>query len=53
VDTTGEDHIYDELRYVCMERPVKAQRKPTAVIRAEYDPLDIGMGGYQTRVLFG
>lgn len=22
VDTSGEDHIYDELRYVCMERPI-------------------------------
>jgi hypothetical protein len=22
VDTEGEDHIYDECRYVCMENPV-------------------------------
>lgn len=22
VDTSGENHIYDELRYVCMERPI-------------------------------
>ena len=24
VDTAGEDHIYDELRYVCMKNPVPA-----------------------------
>jgi hypothetical protein len=27
VDTTGEDHIYDELRYMCMERPIRAAKK--------------------------
>lgn len=26
VDTAGEDHIYDELRYVCMANPVAARR---------------------------
>lgn len=25
IDTDGEDHIYDELRYVCMENPVAAR----------------------------
>ena len=26
VDTSGEDHIYDELRYVCMERPMQRKK---------------------------
>lgn len=38
VDTTGEDHIYDELRYVCMRYPIKPRvnQPPRLVI---YDPL--------------
>ncbi len=28
VDTAGEDHIYDELRYVCMANPVAARARP-------------------------
>ena len=38
VDTSTEDHIYDELRYVCMKNPIA----PPAYSRAtlpEYDPL--------------
>lgn len=39
IDTDGEDHIYDECRYVCMENPiappVKKEPKPKA-----YNPLD-------------
>lgn len=39
IDTDGEDHIYDELRYVCMKNPISprpnAGRKPR-----EYSPLD-------------
>lgn len=27
VDTAGEDHIYDELRYVCMANPVAARER--------------------------
>ncbi len=38
VDTTGEDHAYDELRYVCMERPVAPPRR-TAPARPAWDPL--------------
>lgn len=40
VDTDGEDHIYDELRYVCMKNPIapRIRKAPTAV---EYDPLDL------------
>ena len=39
VDTTGEDHIYDECRYVCMENPCAAPRQAVAVDRG-WDPLD-------------
>ncbi len=38
VDTTGEDHIYDELRYVCMKNPVPPPEKPERKAR-EWDPL--------------
>ena len=38
VDTTGEDHIYDELRYVCMTHQIKPRvNKPPRLI--VYDPL--------------
>ncbi|MBQ7357418.1 MAG: terminase family protein [Clostridia bacterium] len=35
VDTSGEDHIYDELRYVCMERPIRraARADVSAIVR--------------------
>lgn len=38
VDTDGEDHIYDELRYVCMRNPIapRANKAPELVV---YDPL--------------
>ena len=40
VDTAGEDHIYDELRYVCMKNPISP--RPRLVTKAaEYDPLDL------------
>jgi len=38
VDTTGEDHAYDELRYVCMRNPVAAPPKKAEVPRG-FDPL--------------
>ena len=46
VDTTEEDHIYDECRYVCMENPCAAPRREPPV-RAEADPLNLG---YAARV---
>ena len=53
VDTTGEDHIYDELRYVCMDRPLHpAARRSPEIKRIEYDPLDTFEMNYRTRVLF-
>lgn len=39
VDTDGEDHAYDELRYVCMKNPISPKPKIPAK-RPEYDPLD-------------
>lgn len=38
VDTDGEDHIYDELRYVCMEYPI-APRPQIIKPTKPYDPL--------------
>lgn len=38
VDTEGEDHIYDELRYVCMRNPI-APRVRSTPPPAYYDPL--------------
>ena len=38
VDTKQEDHIYDELRYMCMARPVKPQKVeklPSGTFQAE------------------
>ena len=50
VDTSGEDHIYDELRYMCMERPIKAapRRDDAQRIITAPDPLDL----YKTRAKF-
>lgn len=40
VDTDGEDHAYDELRYICMRNPISpALKKATPLI--VYDPLDL------------
>ncbi len=43
VDTDGEDHIYDETRYVAMERKIRprVQRQPP---RKAFDPLEIAQG---------
>ena len=38
VDTDGEDHAYDELRYVCMRNPIAA-RLPKEIRTSQYDPL--------------
>ncbi len=35
IDTAQEDHIYDECRYVLMERPITPHKKPT--VRIDYD----------------
>ena len=38
IDTTTEDHIYDEVRYVCMEHPINPPKKPFK--EKLYNPLD-------------
>ena len=48
LDTEGEDHIYDECRYVCMENPCAAPR-PTAAASRGWDPLD-GTSAYNGRL---
>ena len=40
IDTAGEDHIYDELRYVCMKNPI-APRPRKVDEPKPYDPLDL------------
>ncbi len=39
VDTQGEDHIYDELRYVCMANPV-ATRRSAGAGQKPWSPLE-------------
>ena len=37
VNSSGEDHIYDELRYVCMENPMSMPKSQAGIIlRGEY-----------------
>ena len=43
VDTQGEDHIYDMLRYVLMERPISPP-KPAPETLLPDDPLDLRRG---------
>lgn len=40
IDTATEDHIYDELRYVCMANPIAAREQTQRKVR-EYSPLDL------------
>ena len=51
VDTDGEDHIYDELRYVCMAHPIAPPAPAKAEIHA-YSPLDAETAGTDTRYAF-
>lgn len=51
IDTDGEDHIYDELRYVCMKNPI-APRPSAAARQGGYDPLDAGGGQSYDRYEF-
>ena len=39
VDTDGEDHIYDEWRYICMANPISPPIKKETTIKP-YDPLN-------------
>lgn len=40
IDTTQEDHIYDECRYVLMEHPISPRKNMEKIILQE-DPLDL------------
>ncbi len=51
IDTDGEDHIYDELRYVCMKNPIAPPaRKPRQA--AQYDPLELAQATQYDRYDF-
>lgn len=39
VDSDGEDHTYDEMRYVCMANPITPRIRPAAHVKP-YNPLD-------------
>lgn len=39
IDTDAEDHDYDQFRYVCMDHPVAATKKPPKVYKP-FDPFD-------------
>ena len=45
VDTDGEDHIYDEFRYVCMERPISQKNEIKRFVSYD-DPLDLKKGKF-------
>jgi hypothetical protein len=38
IDTDGEDHIYDECRYVCMVHPINPPKRTDKI--KQYNPLD-------------
>lgn len=40
IDTDGEDHAYDSLRYMMMDHPIPPRAHHTAPI-IPYDPLDL------------
>lgn len=41
VDTKQEDHIYDELRYVCMANPINPPQSDKKLKDEEFDPLSV------------
>ena len=51
VDTAGEDHIYDECRYVCMKNPI-APRQQAASPPPGYDPLSADEAKYDRYEFF-
>ncbi len=40
IDTEGEDHIYDELRYVCMKNPIAPRKNMAQELPEREDPLN-------------
>ncbi len=47
IDTTTEDHIYDEVRYVAMQNPINPP--PKKYEEVVYDPLELGSYNYYRR----
>lgn len=47
IDTDGEDHIYDELRYVCMANPIAPRMNYKTVVTPVDDPLNLGGRRYE------
>jgi hypothetical protein len=47
IDTDGEDHIYDECRYVCMANPLSPRQNYRKVALPVDDPLDLGVKRYE------
>ena len=39
IDTDGEDHIYDECRYVVMAHPIIKNRQKNHAVSSAFDPL--------------
>ena len=50
IDTTQEDHIYDECRYVLMENPI-SPRQTKREVPLRDDPLDLDKHKSRTRVM--
>ena len=58
IDTTGEDHAADELRYVCTSRPsmgvlLRDIMRPKALSECELDFLSAQSGASESAVLDG
>ena len=49
IDTTQEDHVADEVRYMCMSRPIKAPAAPPPKPVPQDDPLNMIRDKYQNR----
>lgn len=41
INTQGEDHIYDETRYMCMHKPIYPEKKNKDEFTGGFDPLDL------------
>ena len=52
IDTQGEDHIYDMVRYVLMERPIAPPAPCGDPEKLKDDPLDLGMKGKAEQARF-
>lgn len=50
VDTTQEDHIYDEFRYVCQEFPINPPIRKKITKDVREDPLDLWKDNYSDNI---